>query len=234
MPAFLLVPGAWLGGWCWRDVAAHLQGDGHAVTCATLTGLGERRHLLNRDISLDTHVSDVVELLNCQDLNDAILVGHSYGGAVITAAAERVANRIRCLVYLDAAVPRDGESNNDVIGLERALKLRMAAESRGDGWRVPPADYVVEGVAETKRPWIEERLAPHPLRTFDEPVRLRSRPAAALPRTFIRSSPESELYEKLITRACAAGWLCRELGGGHYSMFTEPASVASALAEVAA
>jgi pimeloyl-ACP methyl ester carboxylesterase len=230
MATFLLVPGAWLGGWCWRNVAPHLQAGGHAVIAATLTGLGERAHLLRPDIGLDTHVADIVDLLR-QDMNDVTLVGHSYGGTVITAVAERAPDRIRRLVYLDAAVPRDGESNNDVIGPERAAALRLAADSDGDGWRVPPA-VSVDGLPEALRCWVMAHLTPHPLRPFGEPVSVRSQAAAALPRTFIRTSTQSVLYGALMERARQAGWSCRDLEGGHYPMFTEPQRVAAALAEL--
>jgi pimeloyl-ACP methyl ester carboxylesterase len=233
LAAFLLVPGAWLGGWCWRDVTAHLQAGGHAVIAATLTGLGERAHLLRPDIGLDTHVADIMGLLHHQDLNDVTLVGHSYGGTVITAVAERVPDRIRRLVYLDAAVPRDGESNNDVIGPEHAAALRSAADSDGDGWRVPPPASVGEGLPDMLRRWVTARLTPHPLRSFGEPVSVRSRAAAALPRTFIRTSTQSVLYSKLVERARRAGWSCRDLDGGHYPMFTQPQRLAAALADLA-
>jgi pimeloyl-ACP methyl ester carboxylesterase len=232
MATFLLVPGAWLGGWCWRDVAAPLRATGHTVVCPTLTGLGERAHLISPQIALETHVSDIVALLHYRDLTGVTLVGHSYGGTVITAVAERVPDRTRRLVYLDASVPRDGQSNNDVIGPTIAAQLRAAAASGGEGWRVPPAPYVIERLSDALRPWVEARLTPHPLRPLDEPVCLRSREAAALPRAFIRSSPQSNLYQGLIDRARDAGWYCREISGGHYSMFTQPEAVASALHEL--
>jgi hypothetical protein len=171
LAAFLLVPGAWLGGWCWRDVTAHLQAGGHAVIAATLTGLGERAHLLRPDIGLDTHVADIMGLLHHQDLNDVTLVGHSYGGTVITP---------------------------DML-----------------------------------RRWVTARLTPHPLRSSGEPVSVRSRAAAALPRTFIRTSTQSVLYSKLVERARRAGWSCRDLDGGHYPMFTQPQRLAAALADLA-
>lgn len=202
------------------------------MTAATLTGLGERAHLLCPDIGLDTHVADIVDLLDQHDLNGVTLVGHSYGGTVITAVAERAPDRIRRLVYLDAATPCDGESNNDVIGPKLAAELRAAAESNGDGWRVPPPDSVGDGLPEALRLWVKERLTPHPLRLFGQSVSVRSQAAAALPRTFIRTSMQSVLYAALMERARKAGWSCRELNGGHYPMFTEPQLVASALAEL--
>ena len=233
MSSFLLVPGAWLGGWCWRDVAADLRVAGHTVIPATLTGLGERAHLLNAEIDLDTHISDIVGLLHYRDLRGVTLVGHSYGGTVITGVAERVPERLDRLVYLDASVPRDGESNNDVIGPVMAAQLRSSAISIGDGWRVPPADYVAARLPEALRPWVESRLTPHPLRTFDDPVHLVSPAAAALPRAFIQTTP-SDLYNGLIARAREAGWYCPEIGGGHYAMLTQPKAVASALNEIPA
>ena len=232
MSVFLLVPGAWLGGWCWRDVAARLHSAGHAAIPATLTGLGERAHLIAPHIGLDTHVTDIVGLMHYRDLTAVTLVGHSYGGMVITAVAEQVPDRIRRLVYLDASVPQDGESNDDVIGPEMAAQLRSDAQASGEGWRVPPAAYVLRGLEDATRAGVEQRLTPHPLRSFSQPVRLRSRAAAALPRAFIRTSMQSELYGRLIGRARDAGWYCRELTGGHYTMLSEPQALAAALHEL--
>ena len=232
MAVFVLVPGAWLGGWCWRDVAAHLCSLGHGVVAVTLTGVGERAHLLDRAIGLDTHVDDLVGLLNDRDLKDVILVGHSYGGTVITAAAERVPGRIARLVYLDASIPRDGQSNNDVIGPELTMKLRASADAEGEGWRVPPASRLFENLSDAIRNWAETRLTPHPLRCFEDRVRLRSPAAAALPRAFIRTSPRSDLYARLMAHAREAGWYCRDLEGGHYAMLSEPKAVAAALHEL--
>jgi pimeloyl-ACP methyl ester carboxylesterase len=138
---YLLVPGAWLGGRCWRYVAADLRGASNTVIPATLTGLGERAHLLSPEIDLNCHISDIVGMFEHRDLHDVILVGHSYGGTVITGVAERVPDRIRRLVYLDASVPSDGESNDDVIGPTMAAQLRASAMSEGDGWKVPPPNF---------------------------------------------------------------------------------------------
>jgi pimeloyl-ACP methyl ester carboxylesterase len=202
------------------------------VITPTLTGLGERAHLLSPDVGLHTHVADIVGVLRYRDLTKVILVGHSYGGTVITAVAERVPDRLSGLVYLDASVPRDGESNNDVIGPKMTADLRLAAHDGGEGWRVPPAAYVVAPLSDAIRPWVEARLMPRPLRAFEEKVLLRSDAAAALPRAFLRTSLQSALYEALTNRARAAGWYCRDLKGGHYAMLTEPHAVASALIEL--
>jgi pimeloyl-ACP methyl ester carboxylesterase len=233
MALFVLVPGAWLGGWCWRDVAARLRAEGHCVAALTLTGLGERSHLLTRETGLPTHVADVASLLRYRDLREVVLVGHSYGGVVITAVAEEVPDRLGRLVYLDASVPLDGQSNDDVIGPEMAARLQASAQALGEGWRVPPPSYVTERMPPGLRDWVGERLTPHPLRAFAQPVRLRSGAAAALPRAFIRTT-RSPLYDGLLERAQKAGWPCRELPGGHYAMLNEPLAVATALADVTA
>ncbi len=231
--AFLLVPGAWLGGWCWRDVASALRAAGHESVAVTLTGLGERAHLLTPEIGLGTHVSDVIMSMRFRDLHDVILVGHSYGGAVITAAAEQAPERVKCLVYLDASVPQDGESNNDVLGPAMAERIRATARELGDGWRVPPPSTADWDLAEKTRAWVEERLTPHPLLTLEQPLQLTSPAAAAIPRAYLRSSPGSALYGRLMERARRSGWHCRELTGGHYPMLTAPDAVAAALLELA-
>lgn len=232
MSTFLLVPGAWLGGWCWRYVTPELRAAGHTVILATLTGLGERAHLLSREIDLDTHISDIVGLFEYRELHNVILVGHSYRGTVITGVAERVPDRIQRLVYLDASVPRDGESNDTVIGAVVAAQLHASAVSEGEGWKVPPARYVLERLSgHPLRDWVAARLTPHPLRPFVDPVRLTSAEAVALPRAFIQTT-QSDLYRGLIARARREDWHCQEIGGGHYTMITEPKSVAAALQAV--
>jgi pimeloyl-ACP methyl ester carboxylesterase len=229
MSMFLLVPGAWLGGWCWRYVAADLRAAGHTVIPATLTGLGERAHLLSRKIDLDTHVSDLVGLFEYEDLHHVILVGHSYGGTVITGVAEQVPARIQRLVYLDASVPRDGESNDTVVGPVMAAQLRASAVSEGEGWKVAPPPHIVRQLSgHPLREWVAARLKPHPLRTFAQPIHLSSAEAAALPRGFIQTT-QSDLYQRLIAEARTAGWYCQEIGGGHYAMITEPKAVAAVL-----
>jgi pimeloyl-ACP methyl ester carboxylesterase len=231
---FLLVPGAWLGGWCWREVASRLRAEGHAVIAATLTGLGERAHLLDPGTGLQTHVEDVIALMHYRSVVDVVLVGHSYGGTVITAVAERVPERIRALVYLDGSVPQDGQSNNDVVGPELAARIREEAASRGDGWRVPPASVSGWELPDSMQSWVEARLTAHPLRSLEDQVTLRSKAAASLPHAFLRTSTKSALYGRLAARARELGWHCRDLGGGHYPMFTNPQAVATALTAAAA
>jgi pimeloyl-ACP methyl ester carboxylesterase len=230
---FMLVPGAWLGEWCWRDVASVLRVAGHDTIAMTLTGLAERADLLSPEIGLDTHVADVVSLLNRRNLRHVTLVGHSYGGTVITAVAEQVPERVRCVAYLDASVPQDGESNNDVLGPEMAARIRAIAREAGDGWRVPSPPIADWNLPDSLSAWVEQRLTPHPLRSLEQPVRLQSLAAAGLGRAFLQSSVRSVLYGRLMDRARRAGWHCRDLTGGHYPMFTAPGAVAAALLALA-
>ena len=139
MANYVLVHGGWFGAWCWYKVVPLLQAAGHSVYTPTLTGLGEQAALLTPEIGLDTHIQDVVNLIETKDLQQVILVGHSYSGMVITGVADRVPGRIAHLVYLDAVVPRDGQSLADTAPFVGTM-LRREANKNGDGWRVNPPD----------------------------------------------------------------------------------------------
>jgi len=145
--------------------------------------------------------------------------------------AERATSRLSGLIYLDASVPRDGESNNDVLGPKMATRLRCLAETNGEGWRVPPSPVEGWGIPDVLRPWVERRLTPHPLRSLEDPVHL-TQTATRLPSVFLRSSTQSTLYGGLMARVRDAGWTCRDLCGGHYPMLTEPCALAKALADL--
>ncbi len=138
MTTFVLIAGGNLGGWVWRRVRRLLESAGHAVYAPTLTGLGERAHLIRPEIDLHVHIRDVLGVLEYEDLRDVVLVGHSYGGMVITGVADRVSDRLAQLVYLDADVPRHGESEFDLLTPEERAEYEEAASARGEGWRVPP------------------------------------------------------------------------------------------------
>lgn len=230
---FVLVPGAWLGEWCWRDVTRRLDEAGLTSIAVTLPGLGERAHLLKPDTGLDAHVADVVSLLRDRDLRNVMLVGHSYGGTVITAVAEQVPERVGCLIYLDACVPQDGQSNNDVLGPDRAERIRAAAREAGEGWHVPPPALAEWTLPDPIRNWSWQKLTRHPLRSLEDPVRLRSADAAGIAGVFLRSSAQSPLYGGLMDRARQAGWRCADVPGGHYAMLTAPDAVAVALRSLA-
>jgi pimeloyl-ACP methyl ester carboxylesterase len=138
MTTFVLVHGAWHGGWYYKQVARLLRQAGHEVYTPTLTGLGERAHLMNRTIDLDTHVQDIVGVIRCEELSDVVLCGHSYGGMVIAGVAEQVAAKIRSLVYLDAFVPENGKSLFDYLPAEQSGQMRTDAAQNGEGYKVTP------------------------------------------------------------------------------------------------
>ena len=155
MATFVLVHGAWHGSWCWKRVRKALQAEGHDVFTPTLTGVGERSHLTSPQVTLDTHVADVVNLIRWEELTDVVLCGHSYGGCVITGVADRVAERLRALVYLDAFIPENGQSLHDTLPPEVAEAQVRGARESGDGWRVPPISGEFFQVNVEDRAWME-------------------------------------------------------------------------------
>jgi pimeloyl-ACP methyl ester carboxylesterase len=235
---FVLVHGAWFGGWCWQKVIPFLEAAGHEVYAPTLTGLAERASELSPDVGLETHIQDIVGLLEEKDLHGVILVGHSYGAIVITGVVDAVPERIAHLVYLDTFVPRNGESLADVSPVVIGL-LRKQAQAHGDGWRVDSrGTYGV--TTEPDRSWVLRSVTPHPLKTFEQPLHLKN-PAivSATPRTHIDCTG-SGFFFSFIRRILArralppteAGWRLRQLPTGHCAMIIMPRELADVLLEV--
>jgi pimeloyl-ACP methyl ester carboxylesterase len=237
MATFVLVHGGWHGGWCWREVAAALRRAGHEVFTPTLTGLGERVHLLHPGIDLDLHIQDVVNVIEYEDLDGVVLVGHSYGGMVISGVAERMPTRIAHLVFLDAFVPTDGQTLFDLTLPERRSGLLERTRDEGDGWRVPPLSPQAFGIEEgDQATWLAAKLDPHPIGTMQQQMRLSDPAAAALPRTFIHctSGPLAAGFARFADRyRDAPGWQVRELATGHDAMLTAPEALARMLMDVA-
>ena len=236
MTTIVLIHGGWHGGWCWKKLVPLLRLRGHDVHAPTLTGLGERAHLLSPAISLSTHVQDIVALLTYEDLQEVMLVGHSYGGMVMTGVAEAVPHRLTQLVYLDAFVPQDGQALADLADPAFYAGLEARAKAEGEGWRVPPPPLARWGITEeSDLNWMRDRVGPHPLKTFKEPVHLHDQVAATLPRTFIycTDKPTGDSLAPLAKRLREkAGWRYRELPAGHDVMVTAPKDVAAMLDEI--
>ena len=236
MATFVLVHGSHVGGWSWKKFAPLLRAAGHEVWTPTLTGLGERVHLAHPGIDLDTHVTDVANLLFYEDLRGVTLVGFSYGVTVVAGAAERVPERLAQLVYVDAVVPADGQSDDDAAGVDEAEQAaeRAAGEAAGTpGFSPVPADYIRARVAdEADRTWLLERMTPHPLATFAQPVRLGNPAAAALPRAFIflpEAKEEGDRRARFAARVQAEpGWRYREVAANHMAVVTAPRELAEA------
>ncbi|HXQ84936.1 MAG TPA: alpha/beta hydrolase, partial [Xanthobacteraceae bacterium] len=165
---FVLVHGAWHGGWCWRRVADRLRGAGATVFTPTLTGVGERSHLLRAGIDLKTHIADVVNVMKWEGLTDVVLCGHSYGGFVISGVAEEIASAIRSIVFLDAFVPRNGEAVLDLTGAAVQEAIR-AAMQRGD-ITIPPRSAEAFGVNAADRAWVDRLCVGQPIGTFSDKI----------------------------------------------------------------
>ena len=234
MATFVLVHGAWHGGWKWRYVAPILRRAGHEVFTPTLTGLGERAHLAGPSIDLDSHVRDVVAVLETEDLREVLLVGHSYGGMVVTGVAERCPERLRRLIYLDAFVPEDGKCLLDYVEAavpERAARFREEGERTGT---VTPPPVSTWGIVKPGHvAFATPRESPHPYRCLTQRVRLANPKARALPRTLVYcSSPATGSFDQFAEKYRSdPAWRFRELKTGHDCMILVPEEVARVLLE---
>lgn len=231
---FVLVHGAWHGGWCWRAVADRLRARGHAVTTPTLTGLGERAHLLNGAVDLHTHITDVENHILFEDLDDIVLVGHSYAGAVISGLAERMADRIGRLIYLDALLVHDGETCMDEFPKAVAEeRIRFSREAGGLAMPAPPA-AAFDVTDPEQAAWLESKLTPHPTKTYLTKLRLGGIMGNGLPADYIIcTDPLYVKAEAAHTRARQTGWPIHEFATGHDAMVIAPMETADLLAAIA-
>lgn len=235
---YVLLPGFWLGAWAWRSVAAGLRERGHDVHPLSLTGLGERAHLANPKIDLETHVTDVLNLIRYEDLRDVVLVGHSYAGAVVVpSVADRVPERIARLVFVDSGPLPDGMSQSEFTPPEERERNASLVRSHGDGWRLPAPPWAgIPGLPPELVPTLEALSVPQPWKTATTPVRLDGA-WEQLPRLHVMCSfPESvarELAgsgERAFQHMRGDDWTAVELPGSHWPMFDQPAALAEALA----
>jgi pimeloyl-ACP methyl ester carboxylesterase len=237
MANFVLVHGGGHGGWCFQPLARVLRDKGHEVYAPTLTGLGERAHLFRADVDLDCHVNDIVSVLHYEDLSNAILVGHSYGGMVITGAADRAPDRVGHRVYLDAKPPRHGQSLGDVAAL--FMEAARADSQIIDGVEMClfPSDETMKfyGVVDPRTlEWMRERLTPHPWRCFEQPLELTNEPALqSIPQSHISTTAFMALRNADRIRQQSGGRLW-DIDTGHDLMITEPHKVADLLDGIAA
>ena len=235
MATFVVAHGAWSAGWAWKKMRPLLRDKGHELFTPTYTGVGERAHLATPEVGLETHIQDILAVLEAEDLSDVVLVGHSYGGMVATGVADRATARIRHLVYLDAFVARDGHSLMDLQAPEVRARMREAVKTQGGGWRIPPnpmpPDTAPEDVA-----WATPRRVMQPAKCFEEPARLTGA-VERLPRTYIycRKSGPGDVFRQFAERARGdARWTCLEMDASHNPHITVPAVLAATLHEIAA
>jgi pimeloyl-ACP methyl ester carboxylesterase len=230
MTAFVLVHGACLGAWCWRGVARLLTARQHRVFAPALTGLGERSHLLNPDIDLDTHILDVVNVLKRQELRDVVLVGHSYGGMVVSGVAETMEESIKSLVMLDALFPSDRQSALDL--LPRPVGQTILKRMRDGATATPPPPAATANVNETDRAWVDAQCTPHPIKCFLQAISLTGARDRIAKKTFIRSTlyPSVEL-DAGMADARNKGWRTLDIAAGHLAMIDAPGRLAELLVQ---
>ncbi|MBC7470429.1 MAG: alpha/beta hydrolase [Ramlibacter sp.] len=245
MANFVLVHGAWHGGWCWRRVVQALASQGHRAHAVTLTGVGERAHLMSSAITLETHISDVLQAIGAEELDDVVLAVHSYAGMIGTAVADRQPQRLKHLVYVDAVVPRPGESWGGTHA-SAVREARLAAAAASADYSFPAPDPTVFGLAGEDLDWVRRRQTPHPGHPYLAPLDFDPRRVAAVPRTFVDCvRPPLGTIDAIRPRvrdpcfwdgAWQAGGGVRlvELQTGHDPMISAPADLTRILLEAAA
>ena len=242
MATFVLVHGANLGGWCWRLVTPALRHAGHEVFAPSLTGCGDRKHLLSPEVGLETWIDDVANLIYYEDLDNVVLVGHSNGCAVVSGVADRMPDRIAHAVYLDGAVLNDGESIWGLIPEDARAWMERQLAAAGSTWSSPPAPPEAwvemaraDGWNEVVARWAGHRATAEPLKPGRDPIRLKGGEAVAkLARTYVRCTRSRNASgDLMLERARAAGYALVDLDAGHLAPLSDPGLVADALLAIA-
>jgi pimeloyl-ACP methyl ester carboxylesterase len=238
MANFVLVHGAWHGGWCYRDTAQVLRAAGHTVLTPTHTGVGERAHQSAENITLETHIRDVCGCIEAEELSNVVLCGHSYGGMVITGVADRMPDRIKALVYLDAFVPQNGQSLNGLLptalGPEVAgnfLGAFRGSALQGNCGLMTPIPAEAFNVSADKRAWVDRRCVPQALATFEVPILLTGAGAAVKERLYILANEWDPNPFRYFAAKCEGqpGWRVVKMPCGHDVMVDMPNELAAEL-----
>jgi pimeloyl-ACP methyl ester carboxylesterase len=233
---FVLLHGAWHGGWCWRRVGDLLQAGGHRVFAPTLTGLGERAHLLNADVGLETHIRDVMGVFEREEATNVVFVLHSYGGVIGSGVADRLRDRIKHLVYLDSLLLEDGQSwaSQNPQAVRDARAREAAASPGGLSLNVLPATNFGLSAPEDIA-WVDHHTTPHPYKTYLDPLVLRNPLANGLPKTYVEcTSPASPPLAAYKAKVRAENWPLRSIATGHDAMVSAPKEVTDILLSIAA
>jgi len=232
MATFVVAHGAWSAGWVWKKMHPLMAARGHRLVTPTCTGVGERVHLARPDIDLDTHIADIVNVLEFEDLSGVNLIGHSYGGMVATGVADRARARIAQLIYLDAFAPEDGDSLFDLLP-EQTRATRQAGLQAGDGWRMPPGPMPPDTAAEDVA-WCMPRRVPQPAKTVNQKLKLQNGPLT-LPRQYIYCTrrPPDDRFGRFYARAKREGWTTYEIDSSHNPHITCPQLLAELLDQMA-
>jgi pimeloyl-ACP methyl ester carboxylesterase len=222
---FVLIHGAWHGGWCWKRLADFMRADGHRVYTPTLTGLGERSHLLNASINLETHIRDIVNVFNFEELSDVTLVAHSYGGWPAAGALEHVGPQVSSVIFLDAFMPENGEKGIDQNSPESIAGIKAAIE-RGDVSRKGPAAAAF-GVLPENQAWVDAKMTPQPIGVSLTPIVLTGARERVARKAYIRAGqykqPSFDRY--LAQRQADPQWRTTTIDSGHDVMVDHPAAL---------
>lgn len=243
MSTYILVPGAWLGEWAWRETAEALRARGHEVHPLTLSGLAERAELGGPGIDLETHIADVIGFIEERDLRDAILVGHSYSGIVVGAVAHRIGDRLSDVVYVDSAPFGDGQGMLDIMPPEAAEGMR-AQVAAGNGWGFPAPSREelgesssVTGLTDEHFELFEKLATPHPFGTYEQRLSLDGEPAGSPRRVLIACEDFRAMLDAgnpWLGSLIDSSWLRLDIATGHWPMLSEPAALTELLDRVAA
>ena len=244
MATYVLVPGAWLGGWVWKDTAARLRQAGHDVYPLTLTGHGERVHLARPDVDLETHITDVANTLEWNDLSDVVLAGHSYAGSVVTGVADRIPDRISKVVYVDSAPPANGQAMTDFFPPDALAALQQVVAAYGDGWRLPfpgsaqlGEQASIGGLNDAALALLDAKATAQPWATYTQPLRLDNEGKGPYKRVVIACDDVRGMVAAGIPPIVAMTkppWRYIELETGHWPMLSQPTALADVLAGLAA
>ncbi len=236
MGNIVMIHGAWHGGWCWQPVADRLRARGHRTYAPSLTGLGDRSHLLSEEVGLATHIADVVNLIRWEGLRDVVLVGHSYGGQVISCAAAQAADRIGALVYVDAFVTEPGRSIAQYGRSPSAGDIEKVAREQGNCWRAPPPDASI-WVSDPKLiDWINARTTDQPLKSTTEPAMMGDATGIPqVPSTYVLAEQhDNPAFPRFFARYSGApGWRTVSLDTTHDVMLTMPDELAELIDQAA-
>jgi len=230
---FVVAHGAWSSGWAWKKMRPLMRAAGHELWTPSYTGLGERAHLASPAVDLDTHIRDVLGVLDMEDLREIALIGHSYGGMVATGVADRARARVAQLIYLDAFVPKDGQSVLDLQSAETRERMRALARTAGEGWRLPP-NPMPPDTPPADQDWAAPRRLAHPLKAFEQPLSLTSQEPPP-PRAYIycRRFGPGDVFRQFSERAQReSGWRHFELDASHNPHITMPQTLIALLQDI--
>jgi len=236
MATFVLVHGAWHGGWCWQRVAPRLRHAGHEVYTPTMTGFGERSHLLTPEVGLELNIADIANVLLWEDLDAVILVAASYAGMVTTCVADRMPERIAALVYQNAFIAADGVAQNDLLPDWRREMIEQELAESADAWRMPPPEPALIGVTDPHdAAWIAAKMTPQAAKTFQDKARLTGAHEVIADRTYIRATgyPNSTFDRYLAEAQADPAWRAHVLETSHDAMITAADDIVRILSEVA-